>query len=424
MVAHRTGSKQLLRDLNKNIVLNLIAQEKSISRSELARRSGLPAATITHIANEFIAAGLISEVTEGTPGNGRPPLLLQLNTEAGYVIGVVIDVKLQEQRAQLVVCDLSCIIIHSYEKVIGEDWAPYKVVESIADAIKQCAQEANVPLKRVLGVGIGLAGLIDSQRGICRYSPFFKWKNVELGPALEFLLHIPVRIDNDVNTLTVAERQFGVGRDMTNFLMVVVGRGVGLGVVVGGEIYRGTRGGAGELGHVKVDASEQAPLCHCGRRGCLEAFVSEYALVRAATGIDEESQTDALLQQLIARAETGDAAALKIFDDAGSILGSSLANLIYLFDPTCIILGRLPGKNLLLEPTKAAIARSPLLSQLEEDPVQMIHSIKDSNTRWLRGAASLIVRELFQPPLYDSQSRILIDDVLARTGRTTTHKRR
>ncbi|GCE29579.1 xylose repressor protein [Dictyobacter alpinus] len=424
MMAHRTGSKQLLRDLNKNIVLNLIAHGKSISRSELARRSGLPGATITHIVNEFISAGLINEVTEGTSGNGRPPLFLQLNAEAGYVIGVVIDVKLQEQRAQIVVCDLSCTIIHSYEKVIGEDWTPYKVVESIAEGIKQCAQEANVPLKRVLGVGVGLAGLIDSHRGICRYSPFFKWKNIELGPALEFLLHIPVRIDNDVNTLTVAERQFGVGRDMTNFLMVVVGRGVGLGVVVGGEIYRGARGGAGEFGHIKVDTREQAPLCHCGRRGCLEAFVSEYALVRAATGIDEESQTDALLQQLITRADAGDAAALKIFTDAGNILGSSLAHLIHLFDPVCIMLGRLPGKNLLLDPMKAAIACSPSLSQREEDPVQMIQSIEDSNTQWLRGAASLIVRELFQPPLYDSQPRILIDDILARTGRTPTRKRR
>jgi N-acetylglucosamine repressor len=425
MATHRTGSKQLLRDINKNIILNLIVQEKFISRSQLAQRSNLPAATITHIVNEFMLAGLVSEVAEGSVQAGRPPLYLQLNADAGYVIGVVIDVKSQEQRAQLVICDLSCTVLHSYSRVLAPDWAPYKVVESIADAVRQCAQEAHIPLKRVLGVGIGLAGLIDSQRGICRYSPFFDWKNVELGPALEFLLHIPVRIDNDVNTLTVAERQFGLGQDIANFLMVVIGRGVGLGVVINGELYRGARGGAGEFGHTNVDQSEHAPMCHCGRRGCLEAVVSEYALVRAVTGIDEDAQTDMLLEQLVARAQAGDPASLRIFHEAGTVLGSSLVDLIHLFDPTCIILGRVPGNNLLLEPARKVIARAASVhSSLIEESVQIIESTEHTHTQWLRGAASLIVRELFQPPFYDSGTKIAIDDVLTRTSRSAGQRKR
>ena len=419
MVVHRTGSKQLLRDLNKNIVLNLIVQEEVISRSELARRSRLPAATITYIVNEFINAGLVTEVAKENTGNGRPPFLLQLNVQAGYVIGV----KLQEKQIHIVICDLACAILHSSSHTIENEREPYRIVRFIADCIKQTAEKANIPLKHVLGVGIGLAGVIDSPSGTCRYSPFFQWRDVELGPALEFLLHIPVRIDNDVNTLAIAEHLYGAGKHLTNFLVIVVGRGVGLGVVMGGEIYRGNRGGAGELGHIQVDLSVEAPLCHCGKRGCLEAFVADYALVARAIGICDESQIEGEMGKLMERARSGDAEVLALFSHAGAVLGSTIANLINLFDPARIILSGLYAKEFFMDAMHEALEQGPFMASRENDSVRMLEYIEYEDIRWARGAASLIMRELFLPPLYEHQTTTIIDDLLTRVRHPNTKRR-
>jgi N-acetylglucosamine repressor len=251
MAGTRTGSKRLLRDLNQNIVFNLIAEHATISRTELAKKSRLPAATITRIVGDFIAAGLVSEGASEESSGGRRPVLLSINPSAGHVVGV----KLREDSMTVTVCDISCTPLFTCEQQIPGGATPQQVVEVIAEAVKQCCSEAGVSIRRVLGVGVGLSGLIDSSRGICRYSAILGWRDVELGPALEFKLHLPVRVDNDVNTLAVAERYFGAGRDAANFLLVTVGRGVGLGIVVRGEIYRGSHGGAGEFGHMTVDTT-------------------------------------------------------------------------------------------------------------------------------------------------------------------------
>src|ERR1700730_9454367 len=323
MAGTRTGSKRLLRDLNQNIVFNLIAEHATISRTELAKQSRLPAATITRIVGDFIAAGLVSEGASEESSGGRRPVLLSINPSAGHVVGV----KLREDSMTVTVCDLSCIPLYTCEQQIPGGATPQHVVEVIAEAVKQCCSEAGVSIRRVLGVGVGLSGLIDSSRGICRYSAILGWRDVELGPALEFKLRLPVRIDNDVNTLAVAERSFGAGRDAATFLMLTLGRGIGLGIVIGGEIYRGSSGGAGEFGHMTIDTSADAPLCNCGKRGCLEAIASDYGILRAATGADPGHHVEDAIGTLIERAQQGDEEIRAIFARAGNALGIALANL-------------------------------------------------------------------------------------------------
>src|SRR5664280_1496306 len=288
MLTTRTGSKRLLRDLNRSIVLNLIAARARISRTGLARESGLPAATITHIVGDFVRAGLVVETPSEESSGGRKPVLLTLNPAAGYVVGV----KLREDGMTVAICDLDCAPLYHAEAPLIPSLEPYKAVEAIAGAIEHCITAAGVPRSVVFGAGVGMPGLVDSVHGICRLSAILHWNAVEIGPALEYKLRLPVRVDNDVNTLAVAERHFGAGREVGDFILVTVGRGIGLGVVVGGEIYRGSHGGAGEFGHITVDTSEQAALCNCGKRGCLEAVASDYGILRAATGADPGSQVE------------------------------------------------------------------------------------------------------------------------------------
>ena len=413
MSATRTGNKRLLRDLNQSIVFNMIVERGSISRTELAKQSGLPAATITRIVGNFLSAGLVSEVSSEESSGGRRPVLLSINPSAGYIVGV----KLREDSMTVAICDLNCTIIHALEEntLANTDTLPHRVVEAIAEAVKRCLSEAGISVRKVLGVGVGLSGLIDSSRGICRYSAILNWRDVELGPALEFKLRLPVRMDNDVNTLAVAERYFGAGRDAANFLLVTVGRGVGLGIVVGGEIYRGSHGGAGEFGHMTVDTSADAPLCNCGKRGCLEAIASDYGILRAATGIDPGHHVEDTIGTLIDRARMGDANTQAIFTRAGNALGVAVANLINIFDPARVLLGGegMRAGELILGPLRNTMPQH-IFGRSNADIALDILQTNEAN--WARGAASLVLHEVFRPPIYQSEKGPLIDDLLAVNG--------
>jgi len=405
----RTGSKRLLRDLNQSIALNLIAERGSLSRTDLARLSGLPAATVTRIVGDFVAAGLVRETASDESSGGRRPILLRVNPEAGYVVGV----KLREDALTVVLCDLGCAVVHQCEADLP-DAAPHRAVSAIAAAVERCIGEGGVPRRDVLGVGVGLSGLIDSARGLCRYSAILDWRDVDLGPALEYALRLPVRVDNDVNTLAVAERQFGAGRDAADFILITIGRGVGLGVVVGGEIYRGAHGGAGEFGHMTVDTGPDAPPCNCGKRGCLEAVASDYGIVRAATGAEPGHHVEAAMQGVLDRAAAGDAPVRAIFARAGVALGVAVANLINIFDPALVLLGGegLRAGELLLGPTRDTIPAHTFGRARDEARLEVCPTAEKD---WARGAASLVLREVFRPPIYESDDVLAIDHLLARS---------
>jgi N-acetylglucosamine repressor len=417
MITTRTGSKRLLRDLNRSIALNLIAGRGPISRTELARESGLPAATITRIAGDFVRAGLVTETGSEESSGGRRPVLLTINPGAGHVVGV----KLREDSMTVALCDLACTVVHYCEEPFASGIQPYQAVEVISAAVEGCIAEAEVSRAGVFGVGVGISGLIDSARGVCRYSAILGWSDVELGPALEFKLRMQVRIDNDVNTLAVAERHFGAGRDVQDFLLVTVGRGIGLGIVVGGEIYRGAHGGAGEFGHMTVDTSADAPLCNCGKRGCLEAIASDYGILRAASGADPGHHVEDAMAAVLARARNGDTHVRAIFSRAGSALGVALANLVNIFEPALLLIGGegLRAEELITEPMRATLPQH-VFGRSGEDVTLAVR--RTTEVEWARGAASLVLREVFRPPIYDTGEEPVIDTLLA-SQRSRARKR-
>ena len=407
MAATRTGSKRLLRDLNQSIVLNLLAERGPLSRTDLARLSGLPGATITRITGDFVAAGLIVEAGPDESSGGRRPMLLRTNPGAGHVVGV----KLRDDGVTVAVCDLGCTVLHQSSAGLP-DPAPSPAVATISTSVERCIADAGIARTSVLGVGVGLSGLIDSARGLCRYSAILDWRDVALGPALERALGLPVRVDNDVNTLAVAERQFGLGREAADFVLVTVGRGIGLGVVVSGEIYRGAHGGAGEFGHMTVDTSPHAPACNCGKRGCLESIASDYGILRAATGADPGHHVEDAMGALIQRAYEGDTEVLSIFTRAGTALGVAVANLINIFDPALVLVGGegLRAGNLLLEPLRATLPRHTFGRSAEEITLQVCPT---DDVDWARGAASLVLRDVFRLPIYETADTPIIDTLLA-----------
>jgi predicted NBD/HSP70 family sugar kinase len=394
------GNRDLIRAINRSAVLNMIKARGPISRREVAQRTGLSAATVTGITADLIAEGLIFEKAQGDSRKGRPPILLALNPRGGYVIGL----KLTEGLVIGALTDLEATVLAKRQVEL----AGHRVedaVEAMAEAVRGLVADGRIRRGQLLGVGVGLAGTVDAERGLLRQSPHFGWRDVPLGDMLQRRVRVPVWIDNDVNTLTLTEKWFGEGQGVDDFLTVTVGRGVGMGIVVNGQVYRGMVGGAGEFGHTVVDP--EGPPCDCGKRGCLETFVADPALLRLGAEAAARGEIPPPIERaddLIAQAKAGNPAARAIFAHAGEILGRGIANLVNLFNPQRIIISGegVRAGDWLFGPMRSTIAREvmPGLADMTEIRIDTW-----GDDAWARGAASLVLRELFESPVHREPQR-------------------
>jgi N-acetylglucosamine repressor len=394
-MAHPTGNRELIRAINRSHVLNAIKTYGPIGRADIARRTGLSPATVTSISAKLISQNLVFEKSAGDSSGGRPPILLVINPKGGYVVGI----KLTETNAVCALTDLEATVIAKASMPLSGH-NPIRVVEDLAHMVTTFIREQKISKKQLLGVGVGLAGIVDANEGILRQSPIYGWDNVPLRQMLQSKLNVPIYIENDVNTLTLTERWFGPGQGVDNFLTVTVGRGVGLGIVVNGQFYRGQNGGAGELGHTTIDP--KGPLCACGKHGCLEAYVGDPGLIRAANEEYERGHLSVkveTIEELLQLAQSGDSSAIKIFKKAGGILGIAIANLINLFNPKKIIIsgeGTREGDYLFIS-MKESIQQNTMPGLFDPKIVEIIPWGDDV---WARGAAGLVLRELFESPIH------------------------
>lgn len=384
----RSGNRQLIREINKSLVLNMVRDHGSISRTSIAHTSHLSLATVSGITNELIEQGLIYEHEEGTSTGGRRPILLALNPNAGLVAGA----KLTDTHVVVALTDLNASVVEQRELPLGDDKSYEAVLSVLEQAVNQLRKaHADRP---VLGMGVGMAGGIDRKTGVCRFSPFLGWRDVPLRQLLEKRLGLPVVIENDVNTFTMAERWFGAGVGVSDFLVITLGRGIGMGMVLNGQLYRGGCGGGGEFGHVTV--APDGPLCDCGKKGCLEALVSDPAIMKR---IHSAVGRDLTMEQAVDLARQGDSVALGIFAAAGRTLGTAVADLINIFNPPLLVVGGEGARalDLMLEPMQNAL-RANCFDGFFNDLRLVVEPWGDD--AWARGAASLMLEELFRPTLY------------------------
>lgn len=414
MARLRKGNRDLLKEINCNLVLNLIKSRGPISRTEIARLSGLSLATVSGITADFIASGLVCEMDEGESTGGRRPVLLRLNHQAGYVVGA----KLMERAIASAVTELDATVVHHRVIPLNGACDPAAVQQVLIQAISQTIAASKVKQERVLGIGIGMAGVVDGQAGVCRYSPFFGWRDVALASPIAAQFGLPVYLENDVNTLTIAEQWFGYGHGVDHFIVVTVGRGIGAGLVVNGQFYRGQLGGAGEVGHITLQ--EDGPLCDCGKRGCLEALAADPAVVRQARAAIALGEKTALaevepltLEAIVAAAEAGDALARRLLADSGRWLGVGIATLVNILNPQLIIVG---GEGVRVGewrfgPMREAI-RAHAFNGLADELEVVIEPAGDET--WARGAACVVLGELFKSPVHRREEM----DLMAVTSAT------
>jgi len=386
----RRANRDLIKAMNRNLILNTVRRQGPLSRTQLTEISGLSVGAVSQITNDLIQDNWILDMGAGDYTGGRRQILLRLNPTAGYVLGL----KLMEQRVVCAVTDLETTVLHYTETSLSSDHSPQHVSAALCRLVEHTIVEAGISRKKVLGVGVGLAGVVDCPTGVVYYSPFFQWKNVALAQLIADQLGLPVYLENDVNTLTITEQLYGPGHEVSNFVVVTIGRGIGMGMVLNHQLYQGEQGGVGELGHITLDPN--GPRCDCGKRGCLEALAAD------ASVLDYVAQKNgtpvASLPAVIQAAEQGDVLAREALARSGHYLGLGLATVINVLSPSLIILSGegVSAGEFRLQPMREAMQKYTFNGLL--DHVRLEVKPTDDRT-WARGAAGLVVGKVFESPL-------------------------
>jgi predicted NBD/HSP70 family sugar kinase len=377
------------REQGRKLVLDAIRKSGRVARIDLARATGISQATVTSITGELLREGLIEEVpredTEQEARRGRPRIDLKPRGVAHIVAGM----KIAHLSISVVFLDYEGQELGAFETDIEkESYDEGDFAALVSNTLTEAANSCDVDAARVSALGLGLSGIVDVERGIVYWSPSLSSRNVRLEQALVDELSVPVFIDNDANLVAVAERAFGVGKDASNFVVLTIENGVGMGIILDGELYRGSRGCGAEFGHTKVQLD--GALCRCGQRGCLEAYVADYALLREATVsglVSENDPPDVRLRKLINAAASGHGTARSIVDRASRMFAMGLANVVNMFDPDLIIIsGERMRFDFLYADSVLESIRDSIVQIDAEPPKILIHKWGDQ--MWAKGAAA------------------------------------
>lgn len=318
-----------IRDINKQIVLNFVRVRSPISRAEIARETSLQRSTVSSIVDDLQEADLIEEVGTGDSTGGRKPTMLKLRT--GKPVAIGIDVA--PRTTSIVLADLAGNILSTESFKTSPD------VEFMTDEIlRRATAVADRNSGSDLEIGLCVPGVADTETGNVVLVPYFNWSDWDIGRRVAKETSLNVFIDNDANAVALAELWLGAQeiRQARNFITVMVAEGIGTGIVINGEIYRGEDGAAGEFGHMFV--AEDGPVeCSCGRKDCWEAHASEKAMLEKYGNSPSVS-----MEQLISNAEAGDERALGVLRETATFMGIGISNLIIGFSPkTIIVSGRI-----------------------------------------------------------------------------------
>ncbi len=391
------ANRELMRAINRFAILHAIRDAGTVSRVDLARRTGLSQATVTGITAELLRQGMLLEQPRGRSDGGRRPVPLALNSQGAYTVGVHLAV----DQISVVLMDLQAGILKSHTKRLAPDHlADGPSVELVIESVQNCLWQADFSKKQISGIGVAIPGLIDSRTGFIHYVPNYQWRAISLADTLRERMGVAVYVENSANTLAVYEQWFGLGRGTDNFLLITTEHGIGAGLVLDGKLYRGFRGIAGEFGHTVVD--DKGPRCRCGQTGCLEAICGNSAILREAkeairSGRWQAEGSEPTIEEVLAEAKGGNPVLRAIYHRAGRTLGVGIGNMSKLFDPEKIIItgkGVLAGE-LLFGPMRETL---PAGISFGRDGATRIFVQEWQPTLYAQGAAALVLQEVYQSP--------------------------
>lgn len=392
------ATRSTSRDINRQILLNLVREHQPISRADLARRMRIGRGMVTSIVDELLADGSIYEGTTVDAPRGRKPMMLYVRTHDRLAIAV--DVRFSRTFVMLSDFSGAPIALESFDTIVEPD----ALVDALAKRILRLLKTHKAAGK-CNGLGLVLPGMVDQRTGRVLNAPQLGWKDVDVRDALALATGLHVYVENAPIACAVAQMWLGQRGNETprDFVYVTVGDGVGTGVVVNGEVMRGHDNTAGEFGHVTIDPA--GPLCLCGARGCLESFTSNLATLSRYLGHEfSPTETRKLLQQsgltitdVIARAKSGDKAAQHALEETARHLGGGLAVIINTLNPAQIFIG---GEITEAWEQLAPVMRKVIKERALTSLAAATPLVPDPATSYprLRGATALVAAPIFAAP--------------------------
>ena len=351
-----------VKTINKRIILDMVRfTPGGISRAEMARQLLLTRSAVTTIIDDLEDLGLVDEIETGPTTGGRRPILLAINPRYGHVVGI----DMGATHIGLVVTDFSAHVLEEVEYPFSVADGPQICLPKIDQYLNELLSKLNLNSHQISAVGMGVPGPVVTEAGVVSSPPIMPgWDIYPIRTHLEELWRVPVSLGNDAELGALGEWAYGAGRGETNLAYIKVGTGVGAGLLLGGQIYRGTTGCAGEIGHITIQ--ENGPLCTCGNYGCLEAMAGGYAIARKAREAIESGKRTQLASiqpekilavNVAAAAQRGDLIAQQIIAEAGTHLGIAIASLVNLINPGMVVIGGGVSQlgDLLLDPIRKTV---------------------------------------------------------------------
>lgn len=336
----------LLHLANKKLVLNLIKQNNKVSRSALTKKTGLTPPSIKRIVDELINVDeLVRSLGVGNSNGGRPPVIVKFKSESNFIIGI--DLGATYIRGCLV--DLNANFVSEIQVPTELDKGFASIVDKVVKVIRKLQRRKEAGAK-IWGIGIGVAGLVNSETGIIESSPDFGWSNIDLRKELDKFLDLPFFYDNSTRLMALGEMKMGIKENQKNFAVINIGYGIASGLVFEGNLLKGFSGFAGEFGHISVD-TDSSVQCKCGMYGCLEALASGHriaslgkqALANGNTELLKElcmGNEDLITAELVANAaKKGDKACIKIYDEVAEHLCKGIGTVGNLLNPETVYIG-------------------------------------------------------------------------------------
>lgn len=377
-------------------LLNILRENGASSKVEISKAMNLTFPTITTLLNTLIDKGIVIESGKGVSKGGRRPILYRLNSESVYVIGI--DITVHEIRLGLFNLEAELVRHHLLLSPVHK--TPEAFAETVYKGVHLLVEAEKVKKDHVIGIGVSSPGPVNPKQGKVFSPPNLPlWKEVSLQSLLENKLRIPVKIEKDANVAALGEMWFGIGKDVSHLVYILISEGIGGGVIINRSLIDNDRFGVGEIGHGTVDMN--GPLCNCGNYGCLEVMASGMAILkeyrrklqRNSTELHQAS-ADITYAMLLTALEKQEKIACRTVDESSKILGVGIINVINFFNPELIIIG---GKIPKIYPKMIEIvnemANQRVIDAFKSNLAIVPGKLQDNVN--IMGAAALILEEVF-----------------------------
>jgi glucokinase-like ROK family protein len=402
-----TADQATVRERNLSSVLRLVHSQSPISRAQLAIATGLNKSTVSSLIDELITQNFVHETGINSGAAGRPATWLEINPRAGLIIGVELGVDF----VTVAVTDLLGNILWRHKEDADPAEGQNKMIDQTLLIVKEAMFANKKKGGRFLGIGLSTPGTVDLKEGVLIFAPNLHWRNVPFRKFFSDYTKLNAYIENDANAATIAEHLFGTARECRDFLFVFAGVGIGSGLFLNGNLYRGKNGYAGEIGHSPIMAEPSPTVCHCGNRGCWETYANQYSIIQRVQARLEVKRSS-IIPKLMAdqnailsiplikqAADLGDAEAIESFTEAGHAMGKGFAGLINIFNPEKIILGgplSIAGEYL-LPAIRETIAHHSFLPEINQQADVQLSSFGSDAS--LIGAIAIVIDDVLSRPM-------------------------